>query len=761
VASSGRSGVAFFGARCLIWLWALSTLGSASGCGRPLQTPAGHAPPTDAAVELGGADVATNNPTDAPIEVAPDAPAALPDGAGAVDLSPASDRDPIEAGQDLMSDRGPVEAGQDLTSDRGPIEAGQDLTSDRNPDSGPTCGSPWDLHHCGTCDHDCTALPHLGPNSGPEYLGCENGICHAYECATGYAHCSSATTDKACETSLWSDTTNCGGCGVTCGQLPGSPGVCHNGACVGECPAGFGDCTDDFGCETQLDTPYDCGACGHPACGLANVVAPCRQPAPSCDDGVCAAGYGNCDHASPDCEAAYGSAAGTCLPTYAGTVWLPTTQDGAAAVGADGTRFIGGQFVDPVDFNFTGGVDMRSPSNPPAPYHSPPSPYVTMARPDGNYGWTRTFHNSPGPDGDTTGQAGVVAVAAPADGGVIVGGNFSGSIVLDPAGVTVKSTPGQSAFIVKLDGNGAFVWGQVLQVPATGASVTLGSLVVAADGSVYVGGSFWGVVDFDPSSRTVNRVGDGAFNGSPFILKLGKDGGFAWVDTWSVPSSCVMYPGRLAVSSAAGRVWAAGSFGGTCDFNPGSGVDSKQIGDGTGGAGYVLAVDASGRYIGTWTFGNWVSDLTADDQGAVYAVGSYRDTVDFDPGAGEALRTAVGQNSSFTVKLSADGTFQWVLTQTDFAATAIALGPGGSVLVAGMLGGQTTTAAGIIELFPDQSLGWTIGFGTSEMGVRSLATTASGLFVGGSVYWDTDMDPGPGVDTVAGNSNPFVSAFAY
>jgi hypothetical protein len=635
-----------------------------------------------------------------------------------------------------------------------------DAASGGGPDAGADCGAPYDLHNCGACGHDCTMLPHIGSNTGPEWLTCEANVCHAYQCAVGYAHCSSAGPDIGCETSLWSDVTNCGGCGVTCGQVPGSPGVCHNGACVGECPAGLGDCTDDFGCETTLNTPSDCGACGHPACDLANVVAPCRQPASSCDEGICAPGYGNCDRSSPDCETALG-AAGTCLPAYQGTAALPTGQDGVVAVAPDGARFIGGQFIDPLDFDFTSGVDTHSPSSPPAPYHSPPSAYVTMVKADGSYGWTRTFHSS-APAGYANPQAGVVAAAATAD-GVVVGGNFQGSIVLDPAGVDAQSTPTASAFVVRLDRNGSFVRGRIIETTPTTAFLTLGSLVVGSDGSIYLGGLFWGQVDFDPGPGTVMRVGNGYPGGAPFLLKLNRDLSFGWVDTWDVdPSKCTMSSARLAVAPG-GAVWVGGSYGGTCDFNPGAGVDRKQIGDGTGGQGYLLGVDAAGSYIATATFGRWVSDLAADSQGAVYAVGTYADTVDFDPGAAQVLRTAAAQPSSFTVKLNASGAFQWVSTQTDFTASAIALGPGGSILLAGMLSGRTN-GAGVVELLSDQSRGWTLGFGGPEMAVSSVAATATGLFVGGFVYWETDLDPGPGVDTVpSGNieGNPFVSAYAF
>ena len=753
-----------FGTRALVFLVGL---GLAAGCGRDGQAPDGQPSSGDATSDGTGdhrdggpsgdvaADLALDIGTDAPVDVARDATGELPD-SGPADMHPTPDLAPPDlgpdAGQDIGQDMGQdvgQEIGQDLAPDLGQPDVsqdvgpdvGQDVASDRNPDGDPNCGTPFDIHHCGTCDHDCTKLPHV--NKSIESLSCQNGVCISTFCDQGYAHCSTGPGDRACETDLWSDTGNCGACGNRCGQLPGSSGVCHRGACVGECPTGRGDCTEDFGCETTLVTPDHCGACGQPACPLANVVAPCRQPGASqCNDGFCAPGTGNCDPANADCEAAYGSAAGTCLPTYKRSTWLPTGDDGVTAVRADGTRFIGGRFETMVDFDFTLGVDIRRPGD--------GLVYVTMAKPDGSYGWTRTFRGS--------GMAQITALAASAD-GVVIGGSFSGSIVLDPNAAAVSTTT-SSGFVVKLASNGTFVWGFALETTAYPSAITFTSLVVADDGSIFGGGTFNGGFDFDPGAAVVSRIG--GYDGSPFLLKLTKDRAFVWADTWEVDfTKCVFYPGRIAVSPS--RVWTSGNFGGTCDFDPGAGVDTRQIGGGQGGAGYVLAVDGTGRYVGSWLFGNGVADVVADSQGGVYATGEYRDTVDFDPGTGQAVRTAVDYPSSFVVKLNAAGAFQWVTTPTRFSARAIALGGGGSVLVAGMFGADGVGGAGIVELFPDQRLGWTIGFGGPNMRVSSLATTPNGIFVGGSVFQDTDMDPGPGVDNVAGggSGNPFISEYAF
>src|SRR5690606_33802651 len=105
-----------------------------------------------------------------------------------------------------------------------------------------------------------------------------------------------------CEAAL--DTAaNCGACGVSC-LFEGGSGTCVDGECVLDtCAPGFADCNADAsdGCETPLNTPSDCGACGR-TCSLPNATATCT--AGSCAIESCDAGFGDCDGDARDgCEA--------------------------------------------------------------------------------------------------------------------------------------------------------------------------------------------------------------------------------------------------------------------------------------------------------------------------------------------------------------------------------------------------------------------------------------------------------------------------
>ena len=123
--------------------------------------------------------------------------------------------------------------------------------------------------HCGSCGNACPDRPFSSPV-------CQVSTC-GIQCDTGRANCDNADAN-GCEVDTNSDILNCGGCFAQCGTAHGSA-TCVSGQCAIQCNAGFADCDGDNsnGCETDLSTKYDCGACGHDCLGG------------NCTNGQCAA----------------------------------------------------------------------------------------------------------------------------------------------------------------------------------------------------------------------------------------------------------------------------------------------------------------------------------------------------------------------------------------------------------------------------------------------------------------------------------------
>jgi hypothetical protein len=93
---------------------------------------------------------------------------------------------------------------------------------------GGLCIVKSDLHHCGTCENDCSLLPHI-VESG---FTCSLGSC-IYTCEPGFADCDNL--GSGCINEFSSDPLNCGQCGRSC----------LGGACVASVcqPAPFFDGT--------------------------------------------------------------------------------------------------------------------------------------------------------------------------------------------------------------------------------------------------------------------------------------------------------------------------------------------------------------------------------------------------------------------------------------------------------------------------------------------------------------------------------------
>ncbi len=145
-----------------------------------------------------------------------------------------------------------------------------------------TCGGGGIANVCGcTC-----SLPHA-------ITSCEAGKCSILSCEDGWDDCNGADTD-GCEGDL-SSTAHCGICGNTC-SFPHADATCQGSCKLGACDPDYEDCDDieSNGCEIYTRTdPDHCGGCFH-VCSLPHTSQE------GCSGGVCtvvvcSALWGNCD----------------------------------------------------------------------------------------------------------------------------------------------------------------------------------------------------------------------------------------------------------------------------------------------------------------------------------------------------------------------------------------------------------------------------------------------------------------------------------
>jgi hypothetical protein len=173
------------------------------------------------------------------------------------------------------------------------------------------------------------------------------------------------------------------------------------------------------------------------------------------------------------------------------------------------------------------------------------------------------------------------------------------------------------------------------------------------------------------------------------------------------------------------------------------------------------------------------NSMAIDQSGNVYSIGSFRGTVDFDPGIGSQTLTSVGNSDDiFILKLDATGGFVWAKSIGGIyteEATSLAVDSLGNIYFTGNFqiatdfdpGPNTYTLSSSLEeifiskLDTQGNFLWARSMGGSSLdNANSLIVDAGGnVFTSGYFSSTADFDPGVGVFTLTsvGDLDIFVS----
>ena len=311
---------------------------------------------------------------------------------------------------------------------------------------------------------------------------------------------------------------------------------------------------------------------------------------------------------------------------------------------------------------------------------------------------------------------------------------------------------------------------------STGSDEALG-VTHDGQGNVYICGYFQGVVDLDPTAGIDVHTSAGGTDA--FVIKLTWDGTFSWARSLGGPDDDVA---RAVAVDSAGQVYITGQFRDTVDFDSETGPDERTS---YGGADvFITAFSPAGGYVRAFTFGGTDDEdargVAVDSADAVYAAGSFRTSVDFDPSGSGDSRTSAGESDVFLTKHAADGSYGWTysLGSTDSdLATAVAISSAGGVYFAGRYQGTIDFDTGPVGTDEHSATGgydifvtkldsaavyqWTRSIGdTSQDYVEGLAVDTSGnVLLAGYFFGTVDFDPTTGTDehTSNGNSDVFVT----
>ncbi len=230
-----------------------------------------------------------------------------------------------------------------------------------------------------------------------------------------------------------------------------------------------------------------------------------------------------------------------------------TGDDGGYSldISSDDSIHITGYFENTVDFNPGSGTNNIS---------STGSKDIFFGKYDrnGNYVWASALTGSDGSLGSE--------LVTDAMGNVLLSGSYFATIDMDPGTGTANLTSNGShdGFVAKYDRSGKYVWSFTLG----GTSLDrLNHISIDALGNILVTGYYKGTVDFNPGTATFNMTS--STNNDAYLAKYTTLGSFVWAASLG---STGYESGFDIIADTSNGVYATGNFGGTADFDPGSGT---------------------------------------------------------------------------------------------------------------------------------------------------------------------------------------------
>lgn len=377
-----------------------------------------------------------------------------------------------------------------------------------------------------------------------------------------------------------------------------------------------------------------------------------------------------------------------------------------------------------------------------------------------SYKWTKTY----GGNGRDVSRG----ICVDEYGNTYVIGVFKNTVDFDPGiGVENRTSNGYTdVYVQKLDADGNLIWVTTFGSPFEDYGI---DIAVDSSGEIYLTGYFSDMIDFDPGLGNDYHVSNGNYD--VFIEKLDVNGNYLWAKTFGGVDNDY---GNSVYFDEAGDVYLTGTFSNSVDFDPDMGVET-HVSNGSSDI-YLQKLDANGNFIWVKTIGGMIGEYSSsvkiNDLGDIFIVGSFSDTVDFDPGIGTDFRISNGSSDVFVEKLDLNGNLIWVKAFggiSDDHCIDLSMDNDGHICLTGEfmgtvdfnpgIGVENLTSNGYADVFiqkldPNGDFIWvkSIGGINDEHVIGISVNTSGDIFIAGSFNSETmDFDPGVGVSNYTSN----------
>ena len=193
--------------------------------------------------------------------------------------------------------------------------------------------------------------------------------------------------------------------------------------------------------------------------------------------------------------------------------------------------------------------------------------FVCKLNAAGNFAWAKQIGGTEPADSVES----PYSLTVDADGNAIVTGNFANTITLDPGSSnnSLTSLGSFDIFLAKYNAAGNLTW--VRQIGGTSEDAIF-ELTTDASGNIFAIGQFRDRIDIDPGLCKLELQAGGT---DVFMARFNVSGNLSWgkqLGRSDKPDAGTGVSGSSIAVDATGNVLSTGGFGGTVDFDPGSGI---------------------------------------------------------------------------------------------------------------------------------------------------------------------------------------------